>query len=1364
MSKFGEDDINVLHPSLRTIFLKPEKSLGLDKDKITVDSLRDVFRKNCINLIHHFAQSGKPKLNAKQLILAYHMSRGTVQGTANQIKELIETSPYFDFQPEYMLPILRPVKSNIEYSKKTRGFRFLAVVYSPEEFNMSKLFDWSLTFTFHVEYVLRRHKVTKTYEDFVKLNSELENELLAIPAFPEAQNMDKNTLGLELQYYMGRLHHSLAERGVFSPRLLKFLDIDFERVQSEEEGAFVLALDAPALISNTAWHFIDEKWLDNWRIYVRGRPPRRYYPPGPITNDRIYTEWKVYDDALKAAQRAEAAENHLHESENTFKKSFAARVLRLAKESAKLATGVSVASGHHKHLHELLNSDAAEKEHGEKSKKNAGDSDSDDKHHDSDRDAEDSGSADGSESLTDNDDEDDDDDAPEQNSRSLLMRSPTRRIPPSAAEAKAPDFVESDAKDPRGPVQIKFDKDAADLAPNHKKLPGEASNVSYPPTTSAVASSRKGTMDSGTAQERQQRKQMRALRKLQRKQRKDALKHKTYVELPPKIEVIKDYRVINYNVWRFLQLVHGGGPVISRDMPDLYAKRAFSFLHAVVVIQTRIRIKLARMKLQHLQMRKLSQTYAGKLLLVAEAKQRIEDRALRQLKELRQSRIAKNLDIAATFTQNLWRLKKHYYNEEALEAKQREQATFARVHKLQQDVPVSTISDGLQVVLDRKPVIQLGSTNVYIIRFEDHEGGLPFTLQRLVGTQQAYVVTSSDEGRIFPNSILLSINGLPTNTLTFEEIKQHLFHASIPMRLEFAKPYEVRLLPTLVNLIDMKLHGSGKFAMYAAFKLALIRGIRLIKHNAHGAGLLCTSHRTVLKINERELMYQSHLVKQNTSAAVIMADKLNSIDQEHSYPFDPEKEWVRFSLFDIKFIRDGRESEIIQSRKSSPLHVLTGTSVRPSRCFEIVLEDSVLAFEFPSLVEEGAYLCGQLDAINVAIRNIEEKKDRFERGRKPPLQVVSPSSTDASVIKNNRRQSVNKNRKKKAGASGAGGGGGGGGSGSDSPSRVKWHRSVTRQLSRMQEHVHNLQSHHIIHGDVGDGDEGDDSERDHDVWARTAARGQTSDSHDSDTDRSYGQTPHASSEEEGNTAVRRLRKHKHHKHPTKASGGSAAAAATGGVRAPPFAGGELQHDKDDFLAELYACQRHLVVEKHMVERELLELETLRTYLTALRVRPVVSSSLSSLNTSQREILEEGEEDDALHYQLWDAFVDVIPTAASSKSKNRDKGKDDKDNQSKNKEQEEKKNKLAPTQTPRKASPTREGDNDNNDVDEQDQAMCQKFVRDPSNDAFLYKRIVMTNFKRLVEEIRGTQVFVNKHGLPIRRRQQKTALKRVTQDT
>merc|ERR1719331_2547659 len=89
------------------------------------------------------------------------------------------------------------------------------------------------------------------------------------------------------------MHHSLAARGVYSPRLLSFLGVDLLRIHLEEEGRVAKILDSVNLNIGSVWHPVDEVWLRKWRKFVMGRGARRYMPPGKITNLRLMEEVEI---------------------------------------------------------------------------------------------------------------------------------------------------------------------------------------------------------------------------------------------------------------------------------------------------------------------------------------------------------------------------------------------------------------------------------------------------------------------------------------------------------------------------------------------------------------------------------------------------------------------------------------------------------------------------------------------------------------------------------------------------------------------------------------------------------------------------------------------------------------------------------------------------------------------------------------------------------------------------------------------------------------------------------------------------------------------------------------------------------------
>jgi len=86
-----------------------------------------------------------------------------------------------------------------------------------------------------IMYCMRQHTIHKTYQEFQDLNDALAVEILLLPGFPQfslpSRVMDPKALGMALAEYTTRFHHSLAARGVFSPRLMDFCLVDVHRVR-----------------------------------------------------------------------------------------------------------------------------------------------------------------------------------------------------------------------------------------------------------------------------------------------------------------------------------------------------------------------------------------------------------------------------------------------------------------------------------------------------------------------------------------------------------------------------------------------------------------------------------------------------------------------------------------------------------------------------------------------------------------------------------------------------------------------------------------------------------------------------------------------------------------------------------------------------------------------------------------------------------------------------------------------------------------------------------------------------------------------------------------------------------------------------
>ena len=70
----------------------------------------------------------------------------------------------------------------------------------------------------------------------------------------------------------------------------------------------------------------------------------------------------------------------------------------------------------------------------------------------------------------------------------------------------------------------------------------------------------------------------------------------------------KDYRCINYNVWRFYELVYGGGPCIARLEDDIYSFKSCSLLQGAITIQKIVRMFIARRRRERLFTRLISRS------------------------------------------------------------------------------------------------------------------------------------------------------------------------------------------------------------------------------------------------------------------------------------------------------------------------------------------------------------------------------------------------------------------------------------------------------------------------------------------------------------------------------------------------------------------------------------------------------------------------------------------------------------------------------------------------------------------------------------------------------------------------------------
>lgn len=646
----------------------------------------------------HFSGLGQTKVTPQQLIFAYYLIRGAFKGDLKSISEQISRDPnyFLDFNPTHILPILRPMgeteyrkaltdssNNKIACNREYRACRMLTISCTSyrTEFTFPRFSR--VVFTFDVHYCMRKHHIEKDYEDFQILFDEISKELVTIPIFPDATIFSNSQIvGDKLAEFAMRIHMILSNKNLFSPRLLNFLSIDYERVQSEEEGAVLSVLDTPQLPPNTVWHIISEKWLQQWRKFAIGRGARRYLPPGKVDNEELITRLK---------------------------------------------------------------------------------------------------------------------------------------------------------------------KDAAE----HTRL----------------------------------------------------------------LKITVDYRCVNYNVWRFYILVHGGGPNISKKEEDIYSPTGFSYLDGIIKIQTRMRICLNIAMRKQLYVKALSTSRAAKSVMIELVVSNVTNNIEEKIKTDQEARIISRTDEAAKLTQILWRKKKRYIPEKSLQRKQRDQEVFARSKIIDNsDDHTSSHSYGNnefiaeKVIIDENPIVSIGNASIFTWQLVNRNDPIPFKMKRLFGTSTTVLLADSMLPTVLPNDCkILSINSIPASSLTYEELKRHILTLPYPLTFEFERPLKLEHVPTLESILAIT---DQPNLQYNAFKIMLSRGFHLLKYNT-GNG---KSHVSCIRISDKDFFYRS---KENPS---------KSEDQM----------WNAFSLFSLKFILNGKESGIISKRDAVQRH-----------SFEIVNEDRGIAFELP---------------------------------------------------------------------------------------------------------------------------------------------------------------------------------------------------------------------------------------------------------------------------------------------------------------------------------------------------------------------------------------------------------------------------------
>lgn len=188
-------------------------------------------------------------------------------------------------------------------------------------------------------------------------------------------------------------------------------------------------------------------------------------------------------------------------------------------------------------------------------------------------------------------------------------------------------------------------------------------------------------------------------------------------------------------------------------------------------------------------------------------------------------------------------------------------------------------------------------------------------------------------------SKILSVNGIPTECMSYEEIKSLLAEAPYPITLRLCKP------PNILSMIPCGLDDLNKISdsivQFNAFKLFLSQGVPLLKHNKGNL----SSHLTMLKITDKEVFYRKRLdlkkkeVQPRPLYSNLLFPHLLSPPSSVrvSFLFSQDDLWNSFSLFRLKFVADGYQSDSVSSK-----------FLNPSVCFEMVTDERSYVFEVPT--------------------------------------------------------------------------------------------------------------------------------------------------------------------------------------------------------------------------------------------------------------------------------------------------------------------------------------------------------------------------------------------------------------------------------
>ncbi|OQR90547.1 hypothetical protein ACHHYP_05436 [Achlya hypogyna] len=150
-----------------------------------------------------------------------------------------------------------------------------------------------VNYVINVHYCMRKHVVRRRYSEFKRLHDALMLKLPVLPTLPAQSWTYKLAMpadrARDLILYISRILQLLVHRGLFSPDIMAFLEVDYGRIRAEEEGISAECLNRMSPVLEGSMVFmIDASWMHIWRKFVLGN--HETAPPGPISNMNLLTD------------------------------------------------------------------------------------------------------------------------------------------------------------------------------------------------------------------------------------------------------------------------------------------------------------------------------------------------------------------------------------------------------------------------------------------------------------------------------------------------------------------------------------------------------------------------------------------------------------------------------------------------------------------------------------------------------------------------------------------------------------------------------------------------------------------------------------------------------------------------------------------------------------------------------------------------------------------------------------------------------------------------------------------------------------------------------------------------------------------